>query len=88
MTVSADEQFWKIAIEVAGKYLEMSGGSPADASALGSAVSETLGQVVDGAPDGATIDLAFEPNGHGVKVTVTCGANTAVVRHPLPVRKG
>lgn len=88
MTVSADGQFRKIAVEVAGKYAEMSGGAPADASALGSALSETLGRVADGAPDGATIDLAFEPNGHGVKVTVTCGAQTAVVRHPLPAGKG
>jgi len=88
MTVSADEPFRTIAAEVAAKYAEMSGGAPADATALGSTLSATLGQVAGGAPDGATIDLAFEPNGHGVQVTVTCGSNTVVVRHPLPAGKG
>lgn len=88
MTVSAAAPFRAMAVDVAGKYAEMSGGGPADVEALTSALAGTLGQVSAGAPEGATIDLAFQPNGHGIEVTVTCGTEASVVRQPILAKKG
>jgi hypothetical protein len=88
MTVSVHEPFRSMAAAVAGKYVEMAGGSVADVSAVTASVSETVGRVSAGAPEDATIDLAFQPNGRGLQVTVVCGARSVVVRHPLLAEKG
>jgi len=83
MTVSAHEPFREMAVDVAGKYAELSGGTPAVVGALRAALTGKLGELSAGAPDGATIDLGFHVNGSGLEVTLACGAETAVVRQPL-----
>jgi len=83
MTVSAHPPFRGMAVEVAGKYAELAGGTPADVGTLTSALSDTLDRLSVGAPTGATIDLAFSRNGKGVEIAVDCGAEHAVVRLPL-----
>ncbi len=87
MTVTSPEPFRSMAVEVAGKYVEMAGGSAADVGALTSALAGTIDTMASGAPDGATIDLAFRPNGQDIEVTVTCGEHAAVVRQPLPAKQ-
>jgi hypothetical protein len=88
MTVSAHDPFRTMAVEVAGKYAEMSGGSAADVGALTAALAGTLSTMSAQAADGATIELAFRPNGHDIEVTVTCGPHTAVIRQPIPAKQG
>jgi hypothetical protein len=83
MTVSAHDPFRSMAVEVAGKYAEMSGGTPADVGSLTSALADRLTSVAANAPSGATIDLAFRRNGSGVEVTLSCGDERAVLRQPL-----
>jgi hypothetical protein len=88
MTVTVHEPFRSMAVDVAGKYAEMAGGGPADVEAFAAALAGTLGQVVAGASDADTIDLAFRPNGHGIECTVTCGTHASVVRQPILAKKG
>jgi hypothetical protein len=87
LTVPADPRYRALGAEVAGKYVEVAGGSEADATALAGALSEAMTDVVDGAANGADVELAFQPTSEGLEVQLACGARTSVFRHRLPVRK-
>jgi hypothetical protein len=88
MTVSVHEPFRSMAVDVAAKYAELSGGGPADVESLASTLAGALNDLSADAAEDATIDLAFRPNGHGIEVTLTCGAKASVVRQPLLAKKG
>jgi hypothetical protein len=87
ISLPAEPRFRDLASGVAGKYVELVGGSAADAEALASSV---IGGIEDLAgEDGPTSDvrLVFESTPAGVDVTLHCHGRSAVVSHPLPARK-
>ncbi|HUF46937.1 MAG TPA: hypothetical protein VMM93_03915 [Vicinamibacterales bacterium] len=88
LTVSARGPFRRMAAEVAGKYIEMAGGAPAEVSAITRSVGATLDDLSAAAADDATLDLQFQPNGHGVTITVVSDRDRVVVRHPVMAKKG
>ena len=87
LTVPADPRYRGLGREVASKYVEMSGGSEADAAAFAEAVVDALNALAHGATNGAQIALQFRPTSSEIEVQLACGARTSVVRHRLPARK-
>ena len=83
MTLSASDVVRAMAADVASRYVEMSGGSAADAASLGGSLTGALRDASVGAPDGATIDLAFASNGSGIEVTISRGDFRSVLRQPF-----
>jgi hypothetical protein len=87
LTVPADARYRVLGPEVAGKFAELVGGTPADGKALADAVSAALADVVDGSEDGSRVDLTFQTETGGVDVTIRCASRSSVVKHPLPVKR-
>lgn len=81
LEVPADERYRGLAPEVAGKYVEVLGGSAADAKALADALVAAMGKVANGHAD--VLRLQFELKTGGVHVTVRCGEQSAVVEHRI-----
>ncbi|HUL74011.1 MAG TPA: hypothetical protein VLT86_12975 [Vicinamibacterales bacterium] len=81
LQVPADDRYRALAPEVAGKYVELVGGTAADGRALAEALLGALGRVVNGHAD--VVDLKFESRGGSVHVDVRCGDQTAVVQHAI-----
>ena len=73
--------------EVAGRYAELLGGSPADAAALAQAVEAAMTKMTDGIESSTPIDLKFRPNGAGVHVDLSCRDRHATVTVPIAVAK-
>lgn len=86
LTVPAEAKYRPLVPEVARKYVELSGGSPADAQALAAAVGEAVDGLVNGAGSGASVALEFRLAAAGLEITVRCDGRSAVVKHPLPTR--
>ncbi|MFI5177066.1 MAG: hypothetical protein ACHQO8_00795 [Vicinamibacterales bacterium] len=82
--VPADDRYRVLAPEIAGKYVELVGGSAGDGKAFADALVRALGRVVNGSAD--AVDLTFELSAGGVEVTVRCGDRSTVVRHKLSKR--
>jgi len=81
LQVPADGRYRSLAPEVAGKYMELIGGSADDVRGLAEALTTAMTRVAEGGA--AVVDLAFERNAHGVQVTVRSGAHATVVRHAI-----
>ena len=87
LTVPADPRYRVLGPEVAGKYVELVGGSEADGQALAGAVSNALAEIADQSEPGSHLDLTFRGQPGGIEVTVCCGSRTLVVTHPLPAAR-
>jgi len=81
LEVPADERYRGLAPEVAGKYVEVLGGSAADAKALADALVTAMGKVANGHAD--VMRLQFKLKTDGVHVTVRCGEHSTVVEHRI-----
>ncbi len=87
LQVPADERYRGLAPEVAGKYVELSGGSAADGQTLADELAAALREMATGAAETGVIDLSFTAkNGH-VEVTLACAGRSSVVRVALPARR-
>jgi hypothetical protein len=86
LTVPADARYRGLAPEVAGKYVELSGGAESDAAAFAEALSDALRALVRDAANGATVELSFRPAAGGIEVGLGCAGRTSVVRHRFPAR--
>ena len=58
--------------EVASRYAELSGGTPAAAAALAAALSSAIDRLAAGAAPHSHVDLAFRPDAAGVHVVLSC----------------
>ena len=83
MSVPADARYRVLAPEVAGKYAALAGCSDADAKAVLADVERAAAEM-SGA--GTDIALVFGTDTGGLHVTLTCGAESQVVRRALPVK--
>lgn len=67
----------EVAADVAGKYLELAGGTPADRQALSAALRQAIEDVA--AAGAADVVCVFGGGASGVEVAVTCGHETRTV---------
>jgi len=87
LIVPTDPTFESLAPELATRYAELAGGSPADAQAAGAALRAALARVSQGAVPGEHVDLAFRPEAGGVHVDLTCAGKTETINVTIPVVK-
>jgi len=85
--VPAEASYRVLAPELAGKYMELVGGSAIDAKAVADELSRALGDMATVTGSDAHIDLTFRTDAGGVEITLRCGDRSAVVKQPLPARK-
>ncbi|HET9373087.1 MAG TPA: hypothetical protein VFO19_22650 [Vicinamibacterales bacterium] len=85
MSVPTDARYRVLASEIAGKFVELVGGTSADGAALGSTVGEALDRAATESPADDVV-LEFRADADGVGVTVRHAGRSAVVTHPLPAR--
>jgi hypothetical protein len=70
--------------EVAGRYVELLGGSAADAAAMAAAVTSALDRLGEGAGPDALVDLSFHPTAASVHIDVSCAGRHETVHVPIP----
>jgi hypothetical protein len=87
LTVPVDDRYRVLGPEVASKYAELVGGTAADGASLAAALTEAVDKLLAASGSADGIELAFEPGPDGVEISLTCGAQSAVVRHPLLASK-
>ena len=87
LQVPADERYRGLAPEVAGKYVELSGGSAADGQVLADELAGALRQMTRGTGEAGVIDLSFTATHGHVEVTLASGGRSIVVRVALPARR-
>jgi len=86
LRVPAQAPFLGIAPEVASRYVEMVGGSPADGAALASALTAALETLAAGVRDGEAIDLAFAVEPGGVRITAQSAGRSTTITQPVSAR--
>ncbi len=84
LQVPADERYRVLAPEVAGKYVELSGGSAADVRTFAEDLTAALRQIAAGASHDAVVDLSFSSRGGHVEAAIHCGSRSTVVKLALP----
>jgi hypothetical protein len=87
LRVPTDAHYRALARDVASRYVELVGGTGADAQALGRALGDALEQLAAGAPADASVDLAFDAGGRGIEVILRCADRSVVVTRPLAARR-
>ena len=87
LIVPADPSFESLAPELATRYAELAGGSPADAQAVGAALRGALERVSAGAVPGEHVSLAFRPEAGGVHVALSCAGKNETINVTIPVAK-
>jgi protein-L-isoaspartate O-methyltransferase len=87
LLLPSEEAYRALAPELAGKYLEIAGGSGAEAAALVESVSAAVSSVASDAPADIDVQLAFAHEAGSIEVRVRCGDRSATVMQPLPARK-
>ena len=83
--VPVDARYRVLAVELAGKYVEVAGGSQADGRALGSALATALDRLAQHAGEDGEFDLSYRVAGGQIEVTIGGAGHPTVVRHPLTV---
>jgi hypothetical protein len=81
LRVPADAQFRVLAPQIAGKYLELVGGSTEGGAELAAAIAKAMDALGDS--EAADFDLSFSAHGGAVEATVRCAGRSTVVRHAL-----
>jgi len=77
--VPAAQPYRALAPEVAAKYVELAGGSAADAASIAAQIVAAIGTLVDGDHQ-SDVELAFAPADGRVEVTLRCNGRSTVVR--------
>lgn len=84
LSVPLDARYRILAPQVAGKYVELLGGAPADAEGLAAAVSAALDRLAGSGPADGHVDLVFRREAGAVQVELRADGKSSVVKHPLP----
>ena len=85
--VPVDPQYRVLGPEIAGRYVDVLGGSDADKQALSAAVTEAMASVSRGASKDGQIGLKFSTDAAGIEVECNCAGRSSVVRHALAAAK-
>ena len=83
LVVPAELTYRGLVPEVAGRYAELCGGTPAEGTALAEALIGALDQIVPDANAGAGIHLEFRAEGAEIRVDLRCDGRDAVVRQKI-----
>ena len=83
LQVPADDRYRGLVPDVAGKYVELAGGSVADGKALGHDLTHAIHRLAANAAHDAAIELSFTANHGHVEVKLRCGGQSSVVRVAL-----
>ena len=87
LQIPVDAPYRALVPEVAARYAELSGGSPADAAALASALQTAVDRLASHAAADAHVDLAFRPQAGGMHVELSCNGHREAVNVTMPVAK-
>jgi hypothetical protein len=85
LQTSPGSAFRKLLPEVAGRYVEIMGGSTSECEALARTLAEQVETLAAGGD--TMIEIACTPLAHGIDVTIRANGRTAVVHHPLTAAK-
>jgi len=85
LLVPIGDRYRDLAIELARKYMELAGGSPADADGVAAAVKTALHEV-EASGHAEDASLTFRVDAGGVEIDVRCGRQSSAVIKPLPAR--
>ncbi|HEX5216002.1 MAG TPA: hypothetical protein VFV98_11100 [Vicinamibacterales bacterium] len=83
LDLPVDPRYRVLGPEVAGRYVEVLGGSESDRKAFAAAVAEAMATVAHGAAADGQIDLKFKTEAAGIEVECRCDGRSSVVRHAL-----
>jgi hypothetical protein len=86
LSVPADARYRVLGPELAAKYVEMLGGSSADAGGLATAIAESM-QKVAGADAASDLELEFHAVPAGIEVRLRSAGGSTVVTHRWPVAR-
>jgi hypothetical protein len=84
LQVPADRRFRALAAEVAARYVALVGGSDAEAASLEVTLADAMAPCAE---SNGAIELRFHSTSTDLEVTLTCGARSSVIHHPLPAGK-
>jgi len=85
MLVPIAAPFRALAPELAGRYVELAGGSAEVAATLATAVTAAIDRLSSGAAPHSEVGLAFTPNAGGIHVDLSCGTLRESVNVTIPV---
>jgi hypothetical protein len=83
--VPADPAYRTIACEVAARYVDLAGGTEAQRTAFQALLASKVDELAGG--HDADVELSCVADPPGFAVTLTCGGQSAVIRHPVPAEK-
>jgi hypothetical protein len=83
--IPLEPEYRSLAPDVAGRYAELLGASPADAAALAGAIASAVDRL--GYEPGAHADLAFRPEAGGVHVELSANGRRETVTVPISVAR-
>ena len=83
LTLPAAPPYLTLAPDVAARFAELVGGTPADGRAFSAGLADALTGLVAGAPADAEIAMRFRAQSEGLEVELRCGARTATVRQAM-----
>ena len=86
LTVPADSRFRSLVPDLASRYVEIIGGSPADATALASQLTDALHELIREVGDTETITFDFRPDEGAVEVMLAHDGHVRTVRCPIAVK--
>lgn len=81
--VPVDPRYRVLGPEVAGRYVDVLGGSAPDRQALSAAVTDALADIARGAPADGQIAMQFRTGAAGIEIECRCHGRASVVRHAL-----
>jgi hypothetical protein len=84
MHVPFQAAYRTMAPEVASRYAELLGGTPADAAAFAAAVGAAIERLGAGAGADAVVDLDFRATSASVHVDIACHGRHETVHVPIP----
>jgi hypothetical protein len=79
LSLPGEQNFSQIAADVASKYIELAGGSAADAQALAAAVVDAMTDVAGAGGMRGKVACEFRRNGGQIDVTVRCHGRARTV---------
>jgi xanthine/CO dehydrogenase XdhC/CoxF family maturation factor len=83
--VPADPTYRTIACEMASRYVDMTGGTETQREAFHALLTKTLDELTGGREEDVEFLCVADPPGFAV--TLKCGGQSAVIRHPVHAEK-
>jgi hypothetical protein len=86
LTVPADSRFRSLVPDLASRYVEIIGGSAADATALASQLTDALHELIREVGETETIKFDFRPGDAAVEVVLAHDGQVRTLRCPIAAK--